>query len=223
MHANALLLLQKYANSYFQPGVRVLEIGPDFPHPPLIERLQQQASFKVWTSGPPTSSLQEFAGDVSMDWHTLDIYEHPKLTYTATDPHSFPVPDEAYDIVAAANVLEHVRKPWLWIKEAARVCRKGGYVIMVNPASWPYHEAPIDCWRVFPEGMRALYEDAQLNVVISTFEALEDAHIKRDIPGRCQSNVNDFSGTKMRWVNRLLAGIGYPMERAYDTITIGRK
>ena len=66
-----------------------------------------------------------------------------------------------------------MRKIWLWIKELTRVCKVGGLVITINPVSWPYHEHPIDCWRAFPEGMRALYEDASLEVLLSIFESLE--------------------------------------------------
>ena len=29
MHANSKLIFEKYATSYFPPGTRVLEIGPD--------------------------------------------------------------------------------------------------------------------------------------------------------------------------------------------------
>jgi hypothetical protein len=24
---------------------------------------------------------------------------------------------------------------------------------------WPFHEYPIDCWRAYPDGMTALYEE----------------------------------------------------------------
>jgi len=33
------------------------------------------------------------------------------------------------------------------------------------PAEWPYHAHPIDCWRVYAEGMRGLLECAHLEVL----------------------------------------------------------
>jgi SAM-dependent methyltransferase len=136
-------------------------------------------------------------------------------------PHeySFPVDDGAYDIVLSGQVLEHVRKPWVWIKEVARVCRAGGFVITINPVSWPRHDAPIDCWRAYPEGMKALYEDAGLEVVTSVVDALEVPAYRRYLPGRSP----EWQGWKWRVTSRLLGRIGFPVERAYDTITIGRK
>lgn len=200
MHVNTQLLFDHYARRYFQPGIRVLEIGPDVP-----------------------STLQRMTGDPSIDWHTVDIDKDLRLTCTAVDEYSFPIPDDAYDIVVAANVLEHVRKIWVWIKEVARVCKPGGYVITINPVSWPFHECPIDCWRAYPDGMVALYEEGGLDVVISKCESLEDSHIRRHLPGRSLRYIDDHEGWKMKIFARLSARLGIPVERPYDTVTIGRK
>lgn len=66
----------------------------------------------------------------------------------ASSEYEFPIPSDSYDIVLSGGVIEHVRKVWVWIREVARVCKIGGLVITVAPASWPYHVAPIDCWRL---------------------------------------------------------------------------
>jgi ubiquinone/menaquinone biosynthesis C-methylase UbiE len=68
------------------------------------------------------------------------------------------------------GVLEHVRKPWIWIEELARVCKPRGLVITINPVSWPCRETPVDCWRAYPEGIRALYEEGNLEVLFSKVE-----------------------------------------------------
>src|SRR5207249_4485149 len=135
-------LFETYATRYFSPGMSVLEIGPDkFP-----------------------SSYQNIVGSKIVKWDTLDLSDNPNLTYIPVTEYTFPILDNVYDIVLSGQVLEHVKKPWTWIKEVARVCRKGGFVITINPVSWPYHEAPVDCWRVYPDGMKALYDEAGLEV-----------------------------------------------------------
>jgi len=197
MHQNSKLLFQKYAIDYFRPGLRVLEIGPDgFP-----------------------SAYRSMVSDRSLTWETLDIDGRPELTYTATSEYSFPIPDNSYDLVVSGQVIEHVRKIWVWIKEVARVCKVGGFVITVNPVSWPFHEAPLDCWRAYPDGMRALYEDASLDVVLSKWESLEAGRFGRTIPGRSP----ECQRLRLRWAYRILNFIGVPAECAYDTITIGKK
>lgn len=197
MHTNSKLIFKKYAAEHFPSEGKVLEIGPDkFP-----------------------STYQTIIANDSLVWETLDLYQNPKLTYIAESEYAFPIPDNTYDIVFSAQVIEHVRKPWRWMHELARACKVGGTIITINPVSWPYHEAPIDCWRAFPEGMRALYEDASVEVVLSNWESLEARRFRRHIPGRSP----EWQPRLLRMVYGLLGCCGLPVECAYDTITIGRK
>ena len=197
MHTNSKLLFTKYATEYFRPNTRILEIGPDrFP-----------------------STYRSMVGRDSMAWETLDLYKDERLTFSTESEYEFPIPDNTYDIVLSGQVIEHVRKIWVWMKELSRVCKPGGIVITVNPVSWPYHEAPIDCWRVFPEGMKALYEDSSLEVILSTWESLEVSKSRRRTPGRAA----ECQPKRLRCAYRLLGLLGFPVECAFDTITIGRK
>ena len=198
MHENCRLLFEQYAREHFTPGKRILEIGPE----------AEESAFK------------KLVGWESLLWETVDIrLTGHRLTHLAPNEYSFPIPDNCYDIVLSANVLEHVRKIWVWIREVARVCKGGGLVITINPVSWPYHEAPYDCWRAYPEGMRALYEDAGLSVIHSVFDSLESPGYKRYLPGRSMERLS----WKGRAAYRVLGVLGMPVERSYDTITIGEK
>jgi ubiquinone/menaquinone biosynthesis C-methylase UbiE len=121
--------------------------------------------------------------------------------------------------VLSGQVLEHVPRIWLWMREVARVCKPGGIVITINPVSWPYHKLPRDCWRAYPDGMTALYEDSSLDVLLSQWESLETPGYKRYIPGRSRADQRRIKQV----LSSLLGPIGFPVERSYDTITIGRK
>ena len=103
--------------------------------------------------------------------------------------------------------------------ELARVTKPGGLVIVIGPVSWTYHEAPVDCWRIYPEGMRALYEEAKLSIMLSKFESLEMQGYKRYIPGISKKG----QGRKKRLMYKIFGLLGLPIERAYDTVTIGTK
>ena len=92
-------------------------------------------------------------------------------------------------------------------------------MITINPVSWVYHEAPVDCWRMFPEGMKALYEDASLSVVLSHWGSLETPQYRSYIPGISRASQS----RNRRLVYSILGPLRFPVERAYDTITIGRK
>ena len=130
---------------------------------------------EVGPNGIP-STYRQITRVLDIKWDTvgLDTSRYRGFTFRSKDEYRYPIADNAYDIVFSGQVLEHVKKIWVWIKELARVCKKDGYVITINPVSWAYHEAPVDCWRVYPEGMKALYEDAGLEVILSVFENLEN-------------------------------------------------
>ena len=195
MHLNSRILFELYGAPLIKPGARVLEIGPD----------------KL-----PTT-LQDIAHGPGVHWDLLGLTPDPLLQFCAISEYEYPIADESYDFVVAANVLEHVRKPWVWIRELARVAHKDGYIILINPVSWPYHEAPVDCWRAYPEGMKAIFDEAGVEVVVNRCETHEPIPSKRDIPGRSRSEF----WWKRNLVDRALGLIGYPLERAYDTISVG--
>jgi SAM-dependent methyltransferase len=197
VHENSVLLFDRYAKAYFTSGAQVLEVGPDgFP-----------------------STYQRAVGDPSISWDTLDITDVAQLTYANVDQYCFPVADDSYDLVVAAQVIEHVKKIWVWVRELERVCRSGGHVVIVNPVSWPYHPAPVDCWRIYPEGMRALLEDTRLEVVECVQGSLEAPRFKRHVPGRSYEHQQP----RLRWFARLAGRCGLPVECAYDTLTVARK
>lgn len=200
MHRNSRRLFEKYALQHFGDDHRVLEIGPD--------------------AAP--STYQQIVGATAA-WDTLDFASRTDvpLTYCTEDEYSFPVEAGSYDVVLAAQVIEHVRKIWRWLPEVARICRPGGLVIIINPISWHYHEAPVDCWRIYPEGMRALCDEAGLEVLLSTWESVDLQPLARISPRRLRKHriMQRLSGS----LGLINAAIRVTPEAAYDTITVARR
>jgi SAM-dependent methyltransferase len=141
------------------------------------------------------------------------------LTYVTKDEYNFPIETGTYDIVMATQVIEHVRKIWRWFPELARITKPGGKIVIIGPVSWGYHEVPVDCWRIYPEGMRALCEDAGLEVLESRWESLEDPHHPRHSMGVSA----EYHSPKRKLFYKIFGPLGFPVERSYDTITIARK
>jgi SAM-dependent methyltransferase len=211
VHLNSQLAFRRYAVPYLANGQTVLEIGPD---------------------GDPSVYRQEVE-DRDLQWHTADLVgdlmpedstfrPNSQSTYPMRDEYEIPIPENSVDVVIAGQVIEHVRKVWTWMAELARVTRPGGHVVIISPISWPYHEAPIDCWRIYPEGMRALCTYAGLAVELCEQVALEPRRSRHPYYGksweyvRSSSRVNVVKGIAM-------AAVGWPMPVALDLITIATK
>lgn len=197
----------------------------------------------------PSANPSEFRRAVGLEaiqWDTIDFADSTfigsavnKLTYRLSEPYNFPIADNFYDIVLSGQVIEHVEKIWDWMKEIKRITKKGGLIITINPTSWPYHEAPVDCWRIYPEGVAALASELDLHVETCLCESLEEKELKskikriKTIPGTSYT-FNNINFRRMRVItalNRIISHLPIrradhfwiTIEVAYDTISILRK
>jgi SAM-dependent methyltransferase len=88
----------------------------------------------------------------------------------AGDAHRLPFRDEAFDVVVACSVWEHLARPWIATCEAARVLRRGGALYVQTHQTFPIHGYPDDYWRFTREAMAVLAADAGLEVVETAYE-----------------------------------------------------
>ena len=70
-----------------------------------------------------------------------------------------------FDVVLSTQVLEHVPRPAKLLREAQRVLRPGGYLVLTAPQTNPLHEEPHDYFRYTCYGLRSLTEQAGLDVL----------------------------------------------------------
>lgn len=146
MHGNSLELFKKHALPLIKPGDQVLELGPDW----LI----------------PGGLCRPLVLGAGGEYYFADLANrnfHDPSFIPMEDAYNITCGDGLFDVVFSLSVAEHVRELWTWMKELARVTKVGGRIVCVNPVSWPYHESPYDCWRIMPEGYKALFEATDLS------------------------------------------------------------
>jgi SAM-dependent methyltransferase len=72
---------------------------------------------------------------------------------------------DAIDVVISGQAFEHIPFFWITMLEIARVLKPDGLCCILAPSSGPEHRYPVDCWRFYPDGMRALADFARLDTV----------------------------------------------------------
>ncbi len=79
------------------------------------------------------------------------------------DVRELPYPDDAFDVVIAIEVLEHIPDPEVGLSEAMRVLRPGGYAITALPVQLPLlmHLYDFDS----PDEVLSLYKKVGLKVI----------------------------------------------------------
>jgi SAM-dependent methyltransferase len=79
------------------------------------------------------------------------------------DAENMPFPDGHFDVVFSNQVFEHLPDPALALREAVRVLRPGGRLILTVPGVWPTHEAPHDYWRFTRYGLMHLLDNVGID------------------------------------------------------------
>jgi SAM-dependent methyltransferase len=95
-----------------------------------------------------------------------DLSSGPNVDLVIKDPYHWrELRSNSVDVLISGQVLEHVEFFWVTALEISRVLRPGGLACLIAPSSGPEHRYPVDCWRFYPDGMRAFGKFARLEVV----------------------------------------------------------
>lgn len=86
------------------------------------------------------------------------------ITY-ACDLQSIPVEDDRFDFVLFNQVLEHLPRPDLVLRELRRVLRPGGQILSTAPFFYEEHECPYDFYRYTQFGQRYQFENAGFEIL----------------------------------------------------------
>ncbi|MCW3101420.1 MAG: hypothetical protein JWL77_7038 [Chthonomonadaceae bacterium] len=201
MHLNSKLVFETHVKHRIRAGSRVLELGAD-----------------------TAPSTYRRAVPVDVVWETADLVgesgrwavDNAPAEHLMQSEYNVPVDDDSFDVVLSGQVAEHVREIWTWMRELARITKPGGQVITISPVSWAYHEAPIDCWRMYPEAMNAVSAWAGLEVEFSWWGSLEPRG-RRHYQGEGRA----LHHREPRRALRRALGLATPV--AYDLVTVARK
>jgi len=73
--------------------------------------------------------------------------------------------NESFNTVISTQVLEHVEKPWIMVKEIQRVLKKDGICFLTAPFLVPYHADPCDYFRYTINGMKSLFKNENFEII----------------------------------------------------------
>lgn len=150
MTYDIMYLMAAIVKKYLDPTkkLKILDVGSLDVHNPV-----KKLNFGRYLNKPP---LWEYTG--------LDLAPGRNVDVVSEAPYSYPFSMGEFDVVVSGSTLEHVFDTHRFVKELARISRD--LVIVIAPNTHPEHRYPVDCWRIFPDGMFWLLGDvAGLNVI----------------------------------------------------------
>ncbi len=126
------------------------------------------------------------------------------------DAASLPLADGVFDTVLLLDVLEHLAEPEAALREAGRVLRPGGSVLITVPFCYPLHDQPHDYQRWTEHALRRRLAQAGFEV-LELAEA-SDAHAAAGVTqaltlGQAAVEALSRPGWRLLGLPLLLAGI----------------
>ena len=142
MHQNSLKSMTYFRDRYIALGDYILDVG----------------SLNVNGTYRSLFKKQVYIGMDIIAGSNVDIvgYENIKKTY---------------DAVVSGQVMEHVKRPWDWLKNLTQYTH--GLICIIAPNTWGEHRYPLDTYRYFPDGMRDLFEYAGIHE-LEIFKSFND-------------------------------------------------
>ena len=139
--------VEDYLGDYKEKKLRILEIGSFCGSAP-----EKDLVFRRFFRNPNW----EFIG--------MDIVSGPNVDVVSEEMYHYPFADNSFDVVISGSTFEHVKDIYKVTKEMERIT--SNLVCIAVPNTAPYHCHPVDCWRIFPDGLNFLLtEIARMEVL----------------------------------------------------------
>lgn len=94
------------------------------------------------------------------DYRRADCVDMPGLDFFFGGDEKIAAPDCSFDLILSTQVLEHVRRPQLYLKEAFRLLKPGGRIVVSTHGMFEEHGSPNDYRRWTLEGLFDELDDA---------------------------------------------------------------
>ena len=138
MHENSMRLMADFRDCYLGDlqGCTVLDVGS-------MQVKKQTLSYRQLFGDYCYTGMDIVAGK------NVDIVGYDELG--------------TYDVVISGQVMEHIARPWEWMEKIASLYQH--YICIIAPNQHGEHRYPIDTYRYFPDGMKALFDYAGITPV----------------------------------------------------------
>jgi SAM-dependent methyltransferase len=128
------------------------------PNPSVVPRPQLPKTLAMLPPGAKVADVGAGGRRITPDVTAVDAFPGPGVDVVG-DIHALPIPDDTFDCVVSTGTFEHIRAPWVAVKELHRILKPGGLVYIDVPFMQAYHKDPVDYWRFTLDGLRLLCQD----------------------------------------------------------------
>lgn len=130
----------------------------------VIEYALKYVSGKTLDLGAGSAKYQNMIKSKASECITFDMVKEENIDLVG-DVLDLSFKNGTFDTIISTQVLEHVERPWIMIKEIHRVLKKDGICILTAPFLQPYHADPDDYFRYTIEGVKSLFKNQGFEIL----------------------------------------------------------
>lgn len=139
MHVSSFLRMKwfknDFLNSFQSEKLKILDIG----------------------SCDVNGSYKPLFQEENWEYFGLDIQKGSNVDIIVKDIYNWiEISSEDFDVIISGQAFEHIDFFWLTMSEIQRVLKVGGLCCIIAPSSGSEHKYPVDCYRFYEDGMKAL-------------------------------------------------------------------
>jgi SAM-dependent methyltransferase len=130
-----------------------------------------------------TQTYRTLIMDPGWSYTGVDLVPGINVNYALNGRRSLPYSCETFDVVISGQCLEHCPTPWVLVPKIAELLKEGGLMCIIAPHTFRHHtEGGDDCWRIWPAGMRGLFETSSVLKVVDVYKnAIDTVGIARRV------------------------------------------
>jgi ubiquinone/menaquinone biosynthesis C-methylase UbiE len=130
----------------------------------VIKHLLKYVGGKTLDLGAGSAKYKQIIKEKASEYLAFDMLPGSNIDIVG-DASNTLLPGESFDTIISTQLLEHVERPWLVIKEIRRILRKGGVCILTAPFINPYHCDPGDYFRYTTSGIKSLFSNENFEII----------------------------------------------------------
>jgi len=131
----------------------------------LITAINQYAKGKVLDIGCGNKPYRDLLSHCESYIGCDIVQSSEEVVDIVCDATSIPINNDSIDTVISTQTIEHIGDYKVMLREANRLLKLHGHIIISGPMYWPIHEEPHDYYRFTKFGFKFILEEAGFEII----------------------------------------------------------